>query len=77
MKYHCLHSSRRVNKRVSAQFELVHSNVWGPYAVVSPIGFRYFVTFVNDYSRTTWLYLMKNFSELFSNVRAFYVEIHT
>ena len=43
---------------------------------MSPIGFRYFVMFVDDYSRTTWLYLMKNCSELFSNFHAFRVEIH-
>ena len=35
------------------------------------------VTFVDDYSRTTWLYLMKNRSELFSHFHAFYAEIHT
>ena len=40
-------------------------------------GFRYFVKFVYDYSRTTWLYLMKNRSYLFSHFRAFCVEIHT
>ena len=44
---------------------------------MSPIGFRYFVTFVDDYSRTTWLYLMKNRSELFSHFRGFCAEIHT
>ena len=38
---------------------------------------RYFVTFVDDYSRTTWLYLMENCSELFSFFRAFYVETHS
>ena len=77
VKHHRLPSSLRVNKRVSAPFELVHSNVWGPCPVVYPIGFRYVVTFVDDYSRTTWLYLMKNRSELFSHFRAFYAEIHT
>ena len=51
--------------------------MWGPYPVVSPIGFRYFVTFVDDYSRTNWLYLMKNHSELFFHFRAFCAEIHT
>ena len=40
-------------------------------------GFHYFVMFVNDYSQTTWLYLMKNRSELFSHFRAFYAEIKT
>ena len=44
---------------------------------MSLIGCRYFVTFVNDYSRTTWLYLLRNLSELFSHFRAFCVEIHT
>ena len=76
-KHHRLHSSPRVNKRASAPFELVHSDVWGPYSVVSPTGFRYFVTFVDDYSRTTWLYIMKNRFELFSYFRTFYAEIHT
>ena len=59
-KHHRLSYSPRVNKRASAPFELVHSYVWGPCPVVSPTEFRYFVTFVDDYSRTTWLYLMKN-----------------
>ena len=75
-KHHRLSYSSRVNKRASAPFELVHLDVWGPCPVVSPTGFRYFVTFVDDYSRTTWLYLMKNCSE-FSHFRAFCVEIHT
>ena len=77
VKHHRLSYSPRVNKRASAPFELVHSDVWGPCPVVSPTGFRYFVTFVRDYSRATWLYLMKNHSELFSHFRAFCVEIHT
>ena len=51
--------------------------MWGPCPVVSPIRFRYFVTFVDGYSRTTWLYLMKNCSELFSHFRAIYAEIKT
>ena len=54
-KLHRVHLSPRVHNRVSAPFELVHSDVWGPCLVVSPTGFRYFVTFVDDYSRTTWL----------------------
>ena len=49
-KHHRLPSSPRVNKRASAPFALVHSDVWGPCVVVFSTGFRYFVTFVNDYS---------------------------
>ena len=72
-----MHLSPRVNKRASAPFELVHSDVWGPCPMVSLIRFWYFVTFIDDYSRITWLYLMKNHLELFSNFRAFCAEMHT
>ena len=72
-----MHLSTRVNKRAFSPFELVNSDLWGPCSGVSPTGFQYFVTFVDDYSRTTWLYLMKNCSELFSNFRVFCAEIHT
>ena len=51
--------------------------MWGPCSVVSPTGFRYFVTVFYDYSRTTWLYLMKNYSELFSYFHTFCAQIHT
>ena len=47
VKHHRLHSSSRVNKRTSAPFELVNSDVWGPCTVVSPTGFQYFVTFID------------------------------
>ena len=77
IKLHRMHLSPRCNNQSSALFELVHSDLWGPCSVVFPTGFQYFVTFVDDYSRTTWLYLMKNRSELFSHFRAFYAEIYT
>ena len=72
-----MHLSPRVNNRASTPFELVHSDVFSPCPVVSPTRFRYFVKFVDDYSRKTWLYLMKNHSKLFSHFCAFYAKIHT
>ena len=62
-----MHLSPKVNNQASAPFELVHSDVWGPCPVVFPTGFQYFVMFVDDYSRTTWFYLMKYHLELFSH----------
>ena len=70
-------SSPRVNKRASAPFELVQFDVWDPCPVVSKFRFKYFVTFVDDYSRMTWLFLMKNHSELFSHFTAFCAKIKT
>ena len=72
-----MHLSTRVNKQASAPFELVHSDVWGPCPIMSPTGFKYFVTFVDNFSRVTWLYLMKSRFELFSHFSAFCVELRT
>ena len=44
---------------------------------MSPTGFKYFVTFVDDFSRVTWLYLMNSRSELFSHFTAFCAKIQT
>ncbi|XP_052189227.1 uncharacterized protein LOC127799330 isoform X3 [Diospyros lotus] len=68
---------KRVNNRAVSPFALVHSDVWGPSRVVSVLGFQYFITFIDDYSRCTWLYLMKNRSELFSIFETFCAEIKT
>ena len=63
-KLHHVHLSPRVNKLAFAPFELVHY-VWGPCLIMSFIGFKYFVAFVDDFSRVTWLYLMKTRFEIF------------
>ncbi|XP_071714909.1 uncharacterized protein [Rutidosis leptorrhynchoides] len=76
-KHQRVHLSPRVNKRVASPFELVHSGVWGPCPVTSKTGFKYFVTFIDDYSRVTWLYLMKNRSEVFTHFCSFVAEVKT
>ncbi|KAJ0519932.1 putative RNA-directed DNA polymerase [Helianthus annuus] len=52
--------------------DLVHLDVWGPYRVSSNEGFKYFLTVVDDYSRTVWCYLLKNKTEVFENITDFY-----
>lgn len=66
-KHHRVSLSPRVNKRASAPFELVHSDVWGLFPVEFRTGYKYFVTLVDDYSRLTWLFAMKSRSKLFSH----------
>nr|GEU79651.1 copia protein [Tanacetum cinerariifolium] len=72
-----VHLSPRANKQAASLFELVHLDVWGPCPITSKSGFKYFVTFVDDYSHVTWLYLMKNRSEVFTHFRSFVAEIKT
>ncbi|XP_075098228.1 retrovirus-related Pol polyprotein from transposon TNT 1-94 isoform X1 [Nicotiana tabacum] len=69
------HFPRRLDNRAELPFTLVHSDVWGPSRVSSTLEFRYFVSFIDDYSRCTWIFLMKNRFELFSIFPIFYAEI--
>ena len=46
-------------------FDLIHSDVWGPSLITTQGGSRYFIIFVDDISRYTWIYLFKNRSELY------------
>jgi hypothetical protein len=48
-----------------AQFEIVFSDVWGPAPVPSSLGHQYFVFFIDNYTRYTWIYFLKHKSEVF------------
>jgi hypothetical protein len=48
----------------SAPFDLVHFDVWGFFLFTIDGGSRYFVIFVDDYSRFTWIYMLKHRSDL-------------
>ncbi|RVX07439.1 Retrovirus-related Pol polyprotein from transposon RE2 [Vitis vinifera] len=43
---------KRLNNRAKSPFEFVHIDVWGPCRTASTLGFHYFVTFIDDYSRS-------------------------
>jgi len=64
-----------ISQRASSLFALNHSDIWGPSRVKSNLGFQYFVTFIDDFLRCTWLFLMKNCSDLFSIFQTFLNEI--
>ncbi|KAG7557416.1 Zinc finger CCHC-type superfamily [Arabidopsis suecica] len=58
-------------------FELVHIDTWGPLAVPTHDGFRYFLTIVDDHSRATWVYLMKNKSDVLTIFPSFVNMVET
>ena len=37
----------------------LHSNLCGPITVTSQGGYIYYVTFIDDHSRKTWIYFLK------------------
>lgn len=48
----------------SSPFELIFSDVWGP-APTSVGRHDYYVSFIDDYSKYTWIYLLRQKSEVF------------
>jgi hypothetical protein len=44
------------NEKKCKNLELVHTDVWGLDEVSSLGGSRYYVTFINDANRKTWVY---------------------
>ena len=53
-------------------FMIIHSDVWGPSKFATLDGSRWFVTFIDDCTRITWVCLMKSKSEVNLLFQKFY-----
>jgi hypothetical protein len=51
--------------------ELVHSYVFGLVSVPSLGGSLYYVSFIHDFSRKTWIYLLRKKSNVFKKFKEF------
>ena len=52
------------NKRSSIPFYLIHSDIWGPSTIPNVSGARWFVSFIDDCTRVTWIFLLKHKSDV-------------
>ena len=43
--------------------ELIHNDVRGPAPILSPSNFKYYVLFIDDYNKFTWIFPLKQKSE--------------
>jgi histone deacetylase 1/2 len=60
-----------VSTSISTQpLELIFSDVWGP-AIDSVGRYKYYVSFIDDFSKFTWIYLLKYKSEVFQKFHDF------
>ena len=49
--------------------EIVHSDVCGPMSSNSLSGYVYYVSFIDGFSRNTWIYFLKGKNEVFSKFK--------
>ena len=57
------HVSRKPDERSTAAMEFVHSDICGPVSPVARGGFRYALSFVDDYSGALFMYYIKEKSD--------------
>lgn len=58
------HPFKSIGTRASAPLEIIHSDLCGPMEVPSMGGARYFISFIDDYSRNVNVYFLKNKSNV-------------
>lgn len=63
--------------RSSKPFELIHSDIWGPSSIQNISGARWFVSFIDDCSRVTWVFLLKQKSDVSNIIPSFLSMIQT
>jgi hypothetical protein len=59
------------NWKSTKRLELVHSDICGPITPASNSGNKYILTFIDDFSRKTWVYFLKNKSSAFEYFKKF------
>ena len=61
--------NRNASERVTRRLGRVHTDFWGLFATPTLSGARYILTFTDDYTRKSWLYLTKARTELYEKFR--------
>jgi hypothetical protein len=63
--------------RATNPLEIVHSDVCGPMRTTSLGGARYFVTYIDNFSRKVWVYLLKSKGECLEKFKEFKALVET
>lgn len=61
--------------RAKTRFELVHTDLWRPAPIQSIDGYNYYVAFLDDFSRYTWIFALKSKSDTFRIFKQFQAQV--
>jgi hypothetical protein len=59
------------DSRAAGILDLIHSDVCGPMSLTSLTGSLYYVVFIDDFSRKSWIFFMKTKGHVFSRFQEF------
>ncbi len=76
-KQHCKPFPSDGGMRATKPLEIVHSDVCGPMRTTSLGGARYFVTYIDNFSRKVWVYLLKSKGECLEKFKEFKALVET
>jgi hypothetical protein len=65
------------SQRASAPLDLIHSDLMGPFPHTSINKVRFFLIFVDDFSRFTWIYFLRKTSEVSQHLKYFKALVET
>lgn len=78
----CLHGKQHREKfpklgatRANDLLEIIHSDLCGPLQTATHSGAKYFLTFIDDKSRYTYVYLLKHKDEVFTKFKTYKNEV--
>jgi hypothetical protein len=65
------------SQQASEPLDLIHSYIMGPFSHPSIIKVRFFLIFVDDFSHFTWIYFLRQKSEVFQHLKDFKALVDT
>ena len=80
---HCLYGKQKRAKfptgthTTKGILDYVHSDIWGPARTQSLGGARYYITFIDDWSRKVWIYLLKHKNQAFKTFKQWKALVET
>ena len=55
--------------------ELLHTDLWGPSPTPSIQGYKYYISFVDDFTRFTWIFPLKTKADTFQVFKIFKAQV--
>jgi len=63
--------------KVNQSCDMIHSDLWRIATVISQVIYKYFITFIDDYTCFTWVYFLHSKDEAFSVFKKFHAYVQT